>query len=60
MFFDLFVSVFVGGFLGFFVAMVIDAIFNSNKSWTRELRNLVMMVSLIGTMIFSFIWLSFI
>lgn len=58
MLFDLFTSVFVGGFLGFFVAMIIDAVFNSNKSWTRELRNMVMFVSLIGTMIFSFIWLS--
>lgn len=55
---NLFVSVFVGGFLGFFTAMIIDAVFNSNKSWTRELRNMVMFVSLIGTMIFSFIWLT--
>ena len=58
MLFDLFTSVFVGGFLGFFVAMTIDAMFNSDKTWTRELRNMVMFVSLIGTMIFSFIWLS--
>ena len=58
MFGNLFVSVFVGGFLGFFIAMTIDAVLNSNKTWTRELRNMVMFVSLIGTMIFSFIWLS--
>ena len=54
---NLFVSVFVGGFIGFFIAMTIDAILNSNKTWSRELRNIVMFVSLIGTMIFSFIWL---
>jgi hypothetical protein len=58
MLFDLFTSVFVGGFLGFFIAMTIDAILNSNKTWSRELRNMVMFVFLVGTMIFSFIWLS--
>jgi hypothetical protein len=57
MLFDLFTSVFVGGFLGFFIAMTIDAIFNSDKSWTRELRNMVMLVSLIAAIICSFIWL---
>jgi len=58
MLFDLFTSVFIGGFLGFFIAMTIDAILNSNKTWTSELRNMVTFVSLIGTIIFSFIWLS--
>jgi hypothetical protein len=58
MLFDLFTSVFVGGFLGFFIAMTIDAILNSNKTWSRELRNMVMFVSLLGTIIFSFIWLT--
>ena len=55
---NLFVSVFVGGFIGFFIAMTIDAILNSNKTWSRELRNIVMFVSLLGTIIFSFIWLT--
>ena len=55
---NLFVSVFVGGFIGFFIAMTIDAILNSNKTWSRELRNMVMFVSLLGTIIFSFIWLT--
>jgi hypothetical protein len=38
--------------------MTIDAILNSNKTWSRELRNMVMFVSLLGTIIFSFIWLT--
>jgi len=58
MLFDLFTSFFVGGFLGFFIAMAIDAIFNSNNTWARNSRNLLMFYSLVGMIIFSFIWLN--
>jgi hypothetical protein len=56
MLFDLFTSVFIGGILGFFVAMVIDAIFNSTKSWTKNSRNSLMFYSLTGMMLITYIW----
>jgi hypothetical protein len=55
---NIFTSILIGGFLGFFIAMTIDAILNSNKTWTRDMRNSVMYFSLIGTMFISFVWLS--
>jgi hypothetical protein len=55
---NIFTSILIGGFLGFFIAMTIDAILNSNKTWTRDMRNSVMYFSLIGTVFISFVWLS--